>query len=153
MKNKRLIKLLIREVEAFYEAEGYSPGLTKDEGCELIELIKKYKNRKNNKIKFVENLIEEMKTGVANIFLPSNFFEDYKDVLIYNNLGGVIVYEYVIRDSKNRINKLLTFETYKPEIRLIENGDMARILDEDISGLDLVKLDHGGMYNKNYIVR
>ena len=104
----------------------------------------------NIKIKYLEHIIEEIKTSVKVIELPKDFFEDYKDVLIYNNLNGIIVYEYVINDHKGRINKLLTFETYKPLIRLIENGTMFRILDEELDSINLDDLDKGGFYNKTY---
>ena len=40
--NRRLTDLLIKEVAAFYEGEGYSPGLTEDEMNEMLNLIKNY---------------------------------------------------------------------------------------------------------------
>jgi hypothetical protein len=50
MKQDRLIELLIKEVEATHDSEGCSFGLNKEEGSELLELIRFYKERINIKI-------------------------------------------------------------------------------------------------------
>ena len=45
LNNNRLTELLLKEVSAFWEAEGYSAGLTKEEDSEIMDLIKIYENR------------------------------------------------------------------------------------------------------------
>ena len=47
LNNRRLTHLLIKEVTAFYEGEGYSAGLTESEQDEILELIKNYENKVN----------------------------------------------------------------------------------------------------------
>lgn len=59
----RLIKLLIQEVTAFWENEGYSPGLNNEEYNEIMLLLMKYPGEHVDGITKTYNYFNENKTS------------------------------------------------------------------------------------------
>ena len=103
-------------------------------------------------IEYLHHLMGEINVKET-IILPENFFEKFKGDLIITEIAGNNVYEFVIREN-NKIKKLLTFETYKPIIRLIERFDLhpnniMELSDEEFD----ISCSKSGIYNKKYVLK